>query len=158
MHRDIRRKDRIMPDDRMREMLVISEYGVLSTVDDDGQPYGIPLSYVLMDDSIYFHVAVDGQKLDNIRTNNKVSFTCIGNTQPVYDNNFSTYYESIIVYGKAEFIQDEVKKQQVLMALAEKYLPEYLDKAPEAINRSSKITLIVKMSVEHITGKAKYKK
>jgi hypothetical protein len=53
--KNVRRKDRGIGTREAIEILDSAEYGVLSTVDKDGQPYGIPLSYVYKNNSIYFH-------------------------------------------------------------------------------------------------------
>ncbi len=73
----IRRKDRKISTDEAIDLLKKCEYGVLSTVDSDGQPYGIPLSYVYKDDCIYFHCARVGYKLENIKDNPRVSFCVV---------------------------------------------------------------------------------
>ncbi|MDF2929466.1 MAG: Pyridoxamine 5-phosphate oxidase-related protein [Anaerospora sp.] len=46
------------------EMLEQGEYGVLSTVDKAGQPYGVPLNYIIIDNAIYLHCALEGHKLE----------------------------------------------------------------------------------------------
>ena len=43
---NLRRKDRGISHQEAVELLDKVEYGVLSTVDKNGQPYGVPLSYV----------------------------------------------------------------------------------------------------------------
>ena len=61
----VRRQDRLMDEDRARELLRTSEYGVLSMADTDGTGYGIPVNYVWDGaDSIYIHCAPEGHKLD----------------------------------------------------------------------------------------------
>ncbi len=57
---NMRRIDREISEHEAVELLHKAEYGVLSTVDKSGQPYGVPLSYVYKDNAIYFHCAVDG--------------------------------------------------------------------------------------------------
>lgn len=42
----VRRQDRLLDESRSRELLKTSEYGVLSMVDDGGQAYGIPGSFI----------------------------------------------------------------------------------------------------------------
>ena len=44
----MRRKDKALPDAAAMQLLEHAEYGVLSTVDAAGQPYGVPLNYVLL--------------------------------------------------------------------------------------------------------------
>ncbi|MBP9982899.1 MAG: pyridoxamine 5'-phosphate oxidase family protein, partial [Prevotella sp.] len=54
----VRRRDRLMEENRAVELLQNSEYGILSMIDDKGLPYGIPLNYVWDgDSSIYIHCA-----------------------------------------------------------------------------------------------------
>ena len=63
--KNMRRKDGEITLQKAIEILEAAEYGVLSTVGEDGQPYGVPLSYVYKEDAIYFHCVVAGQKLNN---------------------------------------------------------------------------------------------
>ena len=52
----VRRRDRLMDEVRARELLRDSEYGVLSMIDENGIPYGIPVNHVWNgEDSIYIH-------------------------------------------------------------------------------------------------------
>lgn len=51
------KKDRQLSDEVAYALLKGGEYGVLSTVDEDGQPYGVPVSYALEGNLIYFHCA-----------------------------------------------------------------------------------------------------
>lgn len=74
MARELRRKDRDMVEAEARELLERGEYGVLSACGPDGQPYGIPLSYCVIDNAIYFHCALEGHKLEILAANGKVSF------------------------------------------------------------------------------------
>ena len=74
----MRRKDKAMQDGAIIGLLQNGEYGVLSTVDGNEQPYGVPLNYVLMNNCIYFHCALEGHKLDNLALNHKVSFCVVG--------------------------------------------------------------------------------
>jgi uncharacterized protein len=98
--KNIRRKDREITTREAIEILNSAEYGVLSTVGKDGQPYGVPLSYVYRNSSIYFHCALIGQKLDNITDNPKVSFCVVGKTKVLPDK-FATEYESAVAFGFA---------------------------------------------------------
>lgn len=153
--REIRRKDRAMPEEDMRTLLEKGEYGVLSTVGPEGLPYGVPLSYIVKDGALYFHCAHEGRKVDNLRANPQVTFTVIGATRPVYDKNFTTYYECAMVSGTAEEVADPAGKREVLMALAAKYLPEHMNKAGPDIQRSLSRTAVYRIRIERMTGKAK---
>ncbi|MCC8194850.1 MAG: Rrf2 family transcriptional regulator, partial [Deltaproteobacteria bacterium] len=82
--RPMRRKDRALPAAAAWELLEKGEYGFLVTVGADGLPYGVPLSYVLLEGGVYFHSARDGRKIDNILFCRDVSLTVVGDTEPVY--------------------------------------------------------------------------
>lgn len=51
----MRRKEKLLPIDRTEEILTKGDYGVLSTIGENGYPYGLPINYVYMDDCIYVH-------------------------------------------------------------------------------------------------------
>ena len=59
---NIRRQDRLLDESRAREVLQAGEYGVLSMATEQGG-YGVPINYVLVEDTIYLHCAPDGRKL-----------------------------------------------------------------------------------------------
>lgn len=153
--RKLRRKDRILSEEETQTLLHKGTYGVLSTVSAEGEPYGVPLSYLWLDGSVYFHSALKGHKVDNIRAGSRASFTVVGDIQPVYDKTFSTYYESAIVFGAVEEVTDEKERYNVLYALAEKYLPEQMEHADSAIHATSRATLVCAIRPEGISGKAK---
>lgn len=153
--RAIRRKDRVMTRAESEALLERGEYGVLALTDKDGWPYGVPLSYVLMDGALYFHCAYEGRKIEAMAWNSRVCFTVTGETRPVYVNDFSTYYESVMVMGQAGLVEEEEEKRRSLRCLAEKYLPEHSDKIEENIARSFSRTAVYKISLDRVTGKAK---
>ncbi|HQI17206.1 MAG TPA: pyridoxamine 5'-phosphate oxidase family protein, partial [Bacillota bacterium] len=110
MFREMRRQDRKTDNEKAAAILAAGEYGILSTVGDNGYAYGVPLSYAYSNGKIYFHCALEGHKLDNIRYNNKVSFCVVGATE-VLPESFSTKYESVIVFGKASEADDDEKQE-----------------------------------------------
>lgn len=46
MFYEMRRKDRLLTEKEAREILSEGEYGVLSTMGENGYPYGVPVNYV----------------------------------------------------------------------------------------------------------------
>jgi nitroimidazol reductase NimA-like FMN-containing flavoprotein (pyridoxamine 5'-phosphate oxidase superfamily) len=151
----MRRKDRQRPYAEALAILQNGEYGVLATADTDGQPYGVPLSYIVKDGRIYFHCAHDGHKIDNITANPRGSFTVVGRTRPVYEKNFTTLFESVVVFGGLARIDDEQLRYDILYDLAQKYLPDYMDKAESAIKNSWARTAVYGLNMETVTAKAK---
>lgn len=151
--REMRRMDRKISDNQARELLKNNTYGVLSTIGVDGYPYGVPLNYVFFNDAIYFHCATDGHKSDNIASDNKISFCVVGQTQVLPDK-FSTKYESVIIFGRATEIFD-AEKNIYLSELINKYSADYIEQGKEYIQKASTNTRVVKLSIEHISGKAR---
>jgi len=149
----MRRQDRKVDRKEAIKILEKGEYGVLSTVNQDGYSYGVPLSYTYLENCIYFHCALEGHKLSNIKNNNKVSFCVVGDVNTLPDK-FSTDYESVIVFGIAEEIDGE-EKIRALTAMVGKYSKDYLKEGEEYINRGSNRTKVVKISIENITGKSR---
>ncbi len=155
MEKAMRRKDRAVSQEEALEALRQGEYGILSTIGPEGEPYGVPLSYAFMDGVLYFHCAREGRKLNNLAHCGKVSFCAVTGVKPVFDGGFSTYFNSVIVSGRTEEVVEEAEKTRALLGLAAKYLPGDMDKADENIKRSSSRTAVYKIVPEHISGKAK---
>lgn len=151
---EMRRKDRKTSAADALALLISGEYGVLSLLTPDGAPYGVPLSYVYMEGSVYFHCARQGLKTDCFKASGRGSFVVVGATMPVYANNFTTYYESVMVSGVIESVND-AQKRAALFALVKKYLPEHLDKAPAGITASWERTAVYALRIATMTGKAK---
>ena len=100
MQYPIRRSKRALSEEKARAILEKGEYGVLSLQGEEGEPYGIPLSYVVLDNFIYFHCALEGRKIDYMKANPLVSFCVVGRVQPKHRPlYFTTLYESAIVTG-----------------------------------------------------------
>jgi len=157
MPHPMRRADRRIAPEEARALVAGGAYLVMATVGQDGRPYSVPLSYVVMDNTVYIHCATSGRKLDNLSTCPWVCLNVVGPTRPVYDGGFSTCYESAIIEGRVRLVTDEEEKNTVLLALAKKYLPEHMDKAEKDIARSWRQTLVYAVAMECISGKAKRK-
>ncbi|MDL2324210.1 pyridoxamine 5'-phosphate oxidase family protein [Ruminococcaceae bacterium OttesenSCG-928-A16] len=152
----MRRKDRQMPEEEARALLAKGEYGVLATVEEGDQPYGVPLSYVVVENSIYFHCAYQGHKVENLRHQPKVCFTVVGGTKPVFSGgDFSTLYQSVVVFGTAAEVTEDAKKAEVLTALCQKYMPEYSHEIPASLAKDGKHTAVWAVAIQQISGKSK---
>ncbi|MDL2314183.1 pyridoxamine 5'-phosphate oxidase family protein [Desulfovibrio sp. OttesenSCG-928-C14] len=155
--RQMRRKDKIMPEEDARALLRDGEYGVLASAGEGALPLATPLSYIFSENKIYFHCASDGHKIDNIRANPEVCFAVVGHTKPFLasDTNFTTEYESVLAFGKVREVTEREEKFAALMALAVKYLPEHQDKAAPAIEKSWSRTAVYAIDLAGLSGKAK---
>lgn len=149
--RNMRRSDRGMTKQEAMDLLQRGEYGVLSTVDDKNQSYGVPISYVYSDNALYIHSANEGTKLDNIKNNSSVCFTVVGKTKILPDK-FSTEYESVIVFGIGKIVTGD-EKVRGLMELIKKYSPEYITEGEQYIERAKDKTTVVKIEIIDFSGK-----
>ena len=149
----IRRTDRAIETSETMALLSTSEYGVLSTVGNDGQPYGVPLNFAYKNNSIYFHCAQVGQKIDNIKNNPKVAFCVVGNTK-VLPAEFATEYECAMAFGIVSEVQGD-EKNSALLWLIEKYSQEFIEEGKNTISEQNKATKVIKITIDHISGKAR---
>jgi uncharacterized protein len=151
--KELRRKDRAITEEEANALLDKAEYGVLSTVSENMEPYGVPLNFCFIDHCIYFHCAPEGQKIDNIKQNKSVSFCVVGNTE-ILPEKFSTKYESAIVFGEIQEVFD-MDKQRGLEGLVRKYSPQFIDKGMEYIKASQDKTRVFKIIINQVSGKAR---
>ena len=149
--RSMRKSDREMTKEQSIELLQRGEYGVLSTIDSENNPYGVPLSYAYADNSLYIHGANEGTKLDNIINNDSVCFTVVGKTN-ILPEKFSTKYESVIVFGRGIIVtgDDRVKG---LREIIKKYSPEFIAQGEEYIERAKDKTTVIKIEITDLSGK-----
>jgi len=148
--RKMRRKDKEIGTDEAIKLLAECEYGVLSTVDNDGQPYGLPLNYAYKDNCIYFHCALTGHKIDNIDSNPKVSFCAVGDTK-VLPSEFSTDYVSAVAFGVASEMQG-TERYDALVLLLEKFAPDFMEEGRKYIEKLDKVTKVIKIEIQHISS------
>ena len=151
MVREMRRKKQLLSQEKCEEILKRGTSGVLSLCGDDDYPYGVPLSYVYHDHKIIFHSAKRGHKIDAIEKNNKVSF-CVIDQDQIIPKELTTYFRSVIVFGRAFIIHDEDKKRIALQQLGEHYAPHHEGIQEEIDNQISLVTLI-EIQIDQITGK-----
>ena len=155
MFRETRRKDYAMTEQEAREVLQRGEYGILAVLGDDAYPYTVPLDYVLCDNTIYFHAAKEGHKIDAIKACDKASFCYVDNAvlQP---ETFSSAYCSVVAFGKVRLVDDEAEKMTALTALVEALAggEPTESKAAEVDACAYKVPVqVIALDIEHISGK-----
>ena len=151
MFREMRRKRQLLPTEESIAILEKMTNGTLALHGEDGYPYAVPVNYVYADGKIYFHSATKGHKVDAIMCNDKVSF-CVVERDEIKPAEFTTYFRSMIAFGKARILEDEDEKQLALRLLADKYShgePGVEDEIAKGFNH----LLMVEITVEHLTGK-----
>ena len=118
--------------EKIKEFLKVEHIGRISSIDKNGFPQIIPMNFVFLNDAIYLHSHVRGEKLENISRNNKVGFEVDKELEflPSYfedPNDASladTLYISVVIKGIGSFVIDRKEKTLALNALIAKYQPE----------------------------------
>lgn len=153
MFREMRRKKQLLPTEESIAILEKATSGVLAVLGDEGYPYAVPLSYVYDDGKLYFHGAKSGHKLDAIMAEPKVSF-CVIDQDNVIPEEYTTYFRSVIVFGKARIIEDEEELNKAIENLAIKYAPnDSAENREKAIEKEKKYMCMFVLEIEHMTGK-----
>ena len=100
-HHAMRRHDRQTTDAETWDILARGHYCVLSTVDADGTPYGVPVSYAIQGREVVIHTtAQDGHLLENFGRDPRVCATVVATAQAfLEDPGISEAYESVIALG-----------------------------------------------------------
>jgi len=114
------------------EFLSSQQTGRISSIDKNGFPQIIPMNFVFVNDAVYMHSHVRGEKLDNIRRNQKVGFEVDKSLEflPSYFSDptdaslADTLYISVVMKGNANIVSDNEEKTIALNGLMEKYQPE----------------------------------
>lgn len=152
--RPMRRFKQQLSQEETEQILKTATAGVLAVNGDNGYPYTVPVSYVYADGKIYFHSALQGHKIDAIRQNPKVSFCVIANDD-IKPQEFTTYFRSVIAFGKAHVIEDETEKMEALRLLAARYSDETItpQMTDKEISGGFNRLLMIEITIEHITGK-----
>lgn len=140
----------------MEEILVVlqrGKFGVLALSGDEGYPYAVPVSYAYADGKIYVHSALEGHKVDSIRGNNKASF-CVIDKDEIHPEKYTTYFRSVIAFGRTRILENEAEKRAALMKIAEKYGPEGdVEGKAKEVDSTLFRTSLIELSIEHLTGK-----
>ena len=152
MFPEMRRKAQQLPDEQARELLKKGSAGVLSLMGPEGYPYGVPLSYLYREGKLYFHSAVQGAKVEALKQGDKASF-CVIAADQVDPEKFTTHYASVIAFGRVRALEDPEQIQLAMEGLGKKYSPGYEKEAREEIRQSAGHFLVLKMEIEHLTGK-----
>lgn len=101
--------------------------GAVSTIGEDGYPYCVPVNFVVLDGLVYIHGRRLGEKIDNLEADSKVCFTAWD--RKGYEDcgtlacDTTTVYECVVIRGDVEFVEDDDKKAEMLLALVDKLVP-----------------------------------
>jgi nitroimidazol reductase NimA-like FMN-containing flavoprotein (pyridoxamine 5'-phosphate oxidase superfamily) len=130
--------------------------GRLGTISSDGWPMIKPLNFARDGWSLYFHCALEGEKLDDIRRDNRVCFEVdlpIAYVKGKQDNpcRAEYLYRSVIIRGRAALVENRAEKIQALDCLMRKFQPgtTFSGYSDDKLD----ITGIVRIDIDDLSGK-----
>ncbi|MBQ5505557.1 MAG: NimIJ family nitroimidazole resistance protein [Prevotella sp.] len=150
--RQMRRKRQQLTQEESIAILQKATAGTLALLGDDGYPYAVPISYVYNEGKIYFHSALNGHKVDAIRKYDKASF-CVIEQDDVQPEKYTTFFRSVIAFGRIHIIEDEKEKLEIVRMLGNRYNPNQDDALQKEIESGLSRLLAIRFDIEHLTGK-----
>lgn len=150
--REMRRKRQQLSHEASIGILQRATSGTLALLGDNGYPYALPISYVYADGRLYFHSALTGHKVDAIRQCDKASF-CVIDQDHVMPSEYTTYFRSVIAFGRIHIVEDETEKLAIARLLGNRYNPHQDEALQKEIERGLAPMLAIRLDIEHLTGK-----
>ena len=126
------KKLEIKSKEKIIEFLGSQQTGRIASIDENGFPQIIPMNFVFINDTVYLHSHIRGEKLDNIRRNQKAGFEVDRSLEflPSYFSDptdaslADTLYISVVIKGNASIVSNKEEKTIALNGLMKKYQPE----------------------------------
>ena len=150
--RAMRRKRQQLSEEESVAILKKATAGTLALLGDNDYPYAVPLSYVYQEGRIYFHSALAGHKVDAIRKCDKASF-CVIEKDDVQPEKYTTFFRSVIAFGRIRIIEDEHEKLETARMLGNRYNPNHDEALQKEIEGGLSRMLMIRFDIEHLTGK-----
>ena len=159
------------------EFLHNQPVGRIASIDINGYPQVIPMNFVFVQaedphtnsqsiiksDAVYMHSHPFGEKLDNIKRNEKVGFEvdqhiCFLPSYYFHPSDASqadTLYISIVIKGNASIVEDNKEKASALNALMKKYQKEGRYQTLHPYMSSVNEVTVIKIVPKEMHGKYK---
>ena len=149
--------------DKIIKFLNEENTGRISSIDEQGFPQIIPMNFVFLNDLVYMHSHIRGEKIENIKRNSKVGFEVDKNLEflPSYFSDpedaslADTLYISVVIKGEAQLVEDNEEKVLALNGLMEKYQPEGQYKSMNKDMGVLDATAVIKIIPKEMNGKYK---
>ena len=150
--REMRRKRQQLSEEKSIGILQKSTAGTLALLGDNGYPYAVPISYVYADGKLYFHSALSGHKIDAIKNCGKASF-CVIDKDDVQPEKYTTYFRSVIAFGRIHIIEDAQEKLETARLLGDRYNPNQEEALQKEMEKGLSRMVMIRLDIEHLTGK-----
>ena len=150
--REMRRKRQQLSEEESIGILQKATAGTLALLGDNGYPYAVPISYVYADGKLYFHSALSGHKIDAIRNCDKASF-CVIDKDDVQPEKYTTYFRSVIAFGRIHIIEDDQEKLETARLLGDRYNPNQEEALQKELEKGLSRMVMIRFDIEYLTGK-----
>lgn len=153
----MRRQERQITDqDEIREILTQGRFAVISMCRNN-EPYIVTLSYGYdpVHNTLYFHSAAEGLKIEIIKENPNVCATVIDDKGYI-QRECAHAFRSAVIYGKISIITDIEEKKHGIEVLL-----DHLEEDPGVIREKYRLdneesfgkAAVLRLEIENITGK-----
>jgi hypothetical protein len=151
-----RREERAIQSPREMELLLERmPVGRMAVNTTDG-PYAVAVNYLFLEGNIYFHSAHEGRKIEALRADPRICFL-VDDVGPLVlfekGCGISQIYESVVCFGKVEFVEDPIEKRRVLECMLRKFMTSERQIPPIA-DKDIHRTALAKIVIESMSGKA----
>ena len=148
----MRRKEKEITDpSAIEEVIKASRVFRLAMIDKD-RPYVIPLNFGYQNQTLYFHSAREGRKIDILRKNPRVCFE-FDILEKLNKNaeacKWGADFKSVIGEGKAVILDDPVEKRKGFAVIMAQYSNRVFEFSDENVEK----TAVIKIEIEWMTGK-----
>ena len=96
--------------------------------------------------------AMGGHKVDAIRSCDKASF-CVIDQDCVRPAEYTTYFRSVIAFGRIRIVEDEGEKLAIARILGNRYNPNQEEALQKELEHGLDRMLAICLDIEHLTGK-----
>lgn len=148
----MRRKDKEITDSSIIDEIIRKSDVCRLAMVDGRKPYLVLLSFGYEGNSLYFHSALKGLKIDILRSNPNVCFEfdvpgeLITGESPC---KWSVQYQSVIGFGKAEFLEKPDEKRDAFRVI----MAHYSDQQFEFSDEKQQAVAMFKVSISELKGK-----
>lgn len=148
----MRRKEQEITDKTEIESIIRKAQVCYVSMCDNSIPYVVPLCFGYRENTLYFHSAREGKKIDIMKNNPTVSFVIdIAGTLIKSDKacKWGLTYKSVMGTGRVSFIEEDTERSKALDCI----MTQYSEGSWEYEESSLKRTAVYKIDIEQMTGK-----
>jgi len=148
----MRRKDKEINDkEQIEQVIQNAEICRLAMADGD-QPYVVPLNFGYRDETVYFHCATQGRKIDVLKANPKVCLEFTTDLELVRAEkscDWGQRFNCVLAFGQAHLLEDNDAKREALDVI----MAHYGGKGGDYSGGKLKITAVIAVKIDTMTGK-----